>query len=291
VKQALDLAVSSLLLAGFYAAMAYGLGLIYGVLRVVNLTHGGVIMAGAYLTWVLFTELGIDPYLSIPIILVVFFLFGAVMYQGLVKFLPRGAAGGVQSLLLLFGLWLLMRNVAYLLFKGNTRSIQTSYSTKSVEVLGTSVPVTRIAVFLIAVVVLIALHFLLKHTFTGKAIRAAAQNPDSCTLAGIDVERIYMLAFGIGTALAGLGGLFVATIFGFNPETGAVELLKSFVVVVLGGLGSILGIAAGALVLAVAESFSILFMPSFLTAAVGFVLLVVVLVFRPGGLFGEKVLR
>jgi branched-chain amino acid transport system permease protein len=290
VEQAVDLAVSSLLLGGLYAAMAYGLGLIYGVLRVVNLTHGGIIMAAAYLTWVLFSRFGIDPYLAIPIVLIVFFLFGVAMYRGLVRFLPRGAAGGVQSLLLLFGLWLLMRNAAYLLFKGNTRSIQTSYSTTSVDLLGTSVPVTRIVVFLIAIVALLALHFLLTRTFIGKAIRAVAQNPDSCTLVGIDVNRIYMLTFGMGTALAGLGGLFVATIFGFNPETGAVELLKSFVVVVLGGLGSIVGIAAGALVLAVAESFSILFMPSFLTAAVGFVLLVVVLVLRPGGLFGHKVL-
>jgi len=290
VRQAVDLAVSSVLLAGFYAAMAYGLGLIYGVLRVVNLTHGGVIMAAAYLTWVLFTDVGIDPYLAIPIILAFFFLFGVAMYLGLVRFLPRGAAGGVQSLLLLFGLWLLLRNIAYLLFRGNTRSIQTSYSTTGVSLLGTSVSITRIVVFLIAAVVLIALHLLLTRTFTGKAIRAAAQNSESCTLVGIDVERVYMLTFGLGTALAGLGGLFVATIFGFNPETGAVELLKSFVVVVLGGLGSVVGIAAGALVLAVAESFSILFMPSFLTAAVGFVLLVVVLVFRPGGLFGAKVL-
>lgn len=290
MEQAVDLAVSSLLLGGLYAAMAYGLGLIYGVLRVVNLTHGGIIMAAAYLTWVLFSRLGIDPYLAIPIVLIVFFLFGVAMYRGLVRFLPRGAAGGVQSLLLLFGLWLLMRNAAYLLFKGNTRSIQTSYSTTAVDLLGTSVPVTRIVVFLIAIVALLALHFLLTRTFIGKAIRAVAQNPDSCTLVGIDVNRIYTLTFGMGTALAGLGGLFVATIFGFNPETGAVELLKSFVVVVLGGLGSIVGIAAGALVLAVAESFSILFMPSFLTAAVGFVLLVVVLVLRPGGLFGHKVL-
>lgn len=290
MDRVVDLAVSSILLGGFYAAMAYGLGLIFGVLRVVNLTHGGMIMAAAYMTWVLFRTVGIDPYLSIPIVMAAFFVFGAAMYKGLVRFLPRGAAGGVQSLLLLFGLWLLMRNVAYLLFRGNTHSIQTGYATSSISILGTSIPITRLVVFVLAIGVLVLLHVLLTRTYTGKAIRAVAQNPESCTLVGIDVERIYMLTFGIGTALAGLGGLFVATIFGFNPETGAVELLKSFVVVVLGGLGSVLGIAVGALVLAVAESFSILFLPSFLTAAVGFVLLVLVLVFRPGGLFGQKVL-
>jgi branched-chain amino acid transport system permease protein len=290
MDQTVDLAVSSLVAAGFYAAMAYGLGLIYGVLRVVNLTHGAVIMAAAYLTWVLFTAFNLDPHVSIPIVLVTFFLFGVALYAVFVKFLPRGAAGGVQSLLLLFGLWLLMRNVAYLLFSGNTRSIQTSYATTGVNVLGTSVPLTRIILFFIAIGALVGLHLLLKHTHTGRAMRAVAQNPDSSTLVGINVERIYMLTFGLGTALAGLGGLFVATILGFNPETGAVELLKSFVVVVLGGLGSVVGIGVGALVLALAENFSILFLPFQLTAAVGFVLLVVVLILRPGGLFGQKVL-
>ena len=290
MKQIVDLAVSSLVAAGFYAAMAYGLGLIYGVLRIVNLTHGGVIMGAAYFTWVLFTAFNLDPHLSIPIVLVVFFLFGIALYVVFVRFLPRGAAGGVQSLLLLFGLWLLMRNVAYLIFSGNTRSIQTSYSTAGIDVFGTSIPLTRIILLFIAVAALIALHLLLKRTYFGRAIRAVAQNPDSCTLVGINVERIYALTFGLGTALAGLGGLFVATILGFNPETGAVELLKSFVVVVLGGLGSVLGIAVGALILALAENFSILFLPFELTAAVGFVLLVLVLILRPGGLFGQKVL-
>lgn len=290
MERIVDLSVSSLVAAGFYAAMAYGLGLIYGVLRVVNLTHGGVIMAAAYFTWVLHASLNLDPYLSIPIVLATFFAFGVGLYLVFVRFLPRGAAGGVQSLLLLFGLWLIMRNVAYLVFSGNTRSIQTSYSTAGIDVLGTPIPVTRIILFLIAVAALIGLHMMLTRTYVGRAIRAVAQNPDSCTLVGINVERIYMLTFGLGTALAGLGGLFVATIVGFTPETGAAELLKSFVVVVLGGLGSVVGIAIGALILAVAENFSILFMPFELTAAVGFVLLVLVLVLRPGGLFGQRVL-
>src|SRR6266511_3781906 len=132
------LAVSAVLLAGFYAAMAYGLGLIYGVLRIVNLAHGGIIMAAAYLTWQLFTKLHIDPYLSIPIALVVFFAVGVAIYSGLVRFLPRGSAGAVQSLLLLFGVWLVIRNIAYLLFSGNDQAIRTRYSTASVSVLGAS---------------------------------------------------------------------------------------------------------------------------------------------------------
>jgi branched-chain amino acid transport system permease protein len=290
VEEAVRLGVSAILLAGLYSLMAYGLGLIYGVLRVVNLAHAGVIMAAAYVTWYLHSRFGVDPYLSIPVVLIVFFLFGVLLYKALVRFLPRGAAGGVQSLLLLFGVWLVMRNGAYLLFSGNDRAIRTGYSTNSVTIFGASVAVSRVVVFAIALVTLVGLHLFLTRTYSGKAIRAVAQNPDSCTIVGIDADRFYTLTFGIGTALGGLAGLLLSTVFAFNPASGAVELLKSFVVVVLGGLGSVLGIAAGALVLAFAESYSILVMPSYLTSAVGFVLLVVVLILRPGGLFGQRVL-
>jgi len=290
VSHALDLALSAILLAGLYATMAYGLGLIYGVLRIVNLNHGGLIMAGAYCGWVLFTRFGIDPYLSIPIVVVLSFFGGIAIYRGLVRHLPRGAAGGVQSLLLLFGVWLVLRNVAYRLFTGNDVAIRTSYSTRALQIGSSSISVNRVAVFGIALVTLAALHVLLTRTQFGKAIRAVAQNADSCTLVGIDVERVYAITFGLGSALAGLAGLLGGTIFAFNPQYGAGELLKSFVVVVLGGLGSVAGTAAAALVLAVVEVFAIYFLPAYLTTAVGFVLLVLVLVVRPGGLFGQKVL-
>jgi branched-chain amino acid transport system permease protein len=159
-----------------------------------------------------------------------------------------------------------------------------------VPLLGVNMSLNRVVVFGIAILTLVVLHLFLTRTYLGKAIRAVAQNADSCTLVGIDVEKIYALTFGIGTALAGLAGLLGGALFSFSPSFGSVELLKSFVVVVLGGLGSVLGTAAAALVLAVVEIFAILFLPAYLTAAVGFVLLVVVLVVRPGGLFGQRVL-
>ncbi len=290
MQRLVDLAVSAVLLGGLYAVMAYGLGLIYGVLRVVNLAHAGVIMAGAYLGWWLHGWLGLDPYLSIPIVLAASFGFGALVYRALVRHLPRGAAGGPQSLLLLVGVWLLLRNGAYLLFTGNDHAVRTTYSTRSLPFLGSYVSVNRLAVFGIAVATPIALHLLLTRTHAGRAIRAVAQNADSCTLVGVDVERIYGLTFGIGTALAGLAGLLSATLFSFNPAFGASELLKSFVVVVLGGLGSVVGTGIAALVLAGVEAFAILVLPAYLTSAVGFVMLVLVLVLRPGGLLGQRVL-
>lgn len=285
-----DLTVSAVLLAGLYATMAYGLGIIYGVLRVVNLAHGGVIMAGAYMGWVLHSRAGLDPYLSIPLVVAVTFGMGVVMYRLLVRHLPRGAAGGPASLLLLFGVWLVLRNAAYLLFSGNDQTLRTSYSTRALPLLGSFVSLNRLAVLAIAVVTPVLLHLLLKRTFLGRAIRAVAQNADSCTLVGIDVERIYTITFGLGSALAGLAGVLSATLFSFNPAFGSGELLKSFVVVVLGGLGSVFGVGMAALILAVVEVFAILVLPSYLTAAVGFVLLVLVLVIRPGGLLGQRVL-
>ncbi len=290
MQRVLDLAVSAILLAGLYATMAYGLGLVYGVLRIVNLAHAGVIMAGAYLGWILHLRLGLDPYLSIPVVLVAGFAFGVVVYRLLVRHLPRGAAGGPQSLLLLFGVWLLLRNGAYLLFTGNDQAIRTAYSTRAIPVLGTFVSVNRLAVFGVALAVPAVLHFVLHRTHVGRAIRAVAQNADSCTLVGIDVERICALTFGMGTALGGLAGLLFATLFSFNPTFGAGELLESFVVVVLGGLGSIAGTGLAALIIASVEVYAILVLPAYLTSAVGFVMLVLVLVLRPGGLFGHRVL-
>jgi len=286
----IDLFVSAILLAGLYATMAYGLGLIYGVLRIVNLGHGGMIMVGAYAAFWLHERFGLDPYLAILPVAVASFFFGIGMYQLLVKRLPRGAAGGVQSLLLLFAVWLLLRNAAYLLFTGNDQTIRTSYSTHSFHIGSAYLSWNRLAVFAVALVILAGLHFLLTRTYLGKAIRAVAQNPDSCTLVGIPVEQVYSFTFGLGTALAAVAGVLGATLFSFNPGFGATELLKSFVVVVLGGLGSVAGTAIAALILASVEVFAILLLPSYLTAAVGFVLLVLVLVLRPGGLFGQRVL-
>src|SRR5689334_20425967 len=213
----IDLAFAAVLLAGLYATMAYGLGLIYGVLRVVNLAHAGVIMAGAYIGWALHERYEMDPYLTIPIVLIVSFLLGVGLYKGLVRHLQRGVAGAPASLLLLFGVWLVLRNIAYLLFTGDDRTIRTAYSTRAINVWGSYLAVSRLAVLGVAILVPVFLHVLLRRTHVGKAIRAVAQNADSCTLVGIDVERIYTLTFGIGTALAGLAGLLSATVFSFNP--------------------------------------------------------------------------
>ena len=289
MSQYIDLAIATVLLAGLYAVMAYGLGIIYGVLRVVNLAHGGLIMLGAYLTWILFTRLGIDPFLSMPIVFAVFAGGGALMYRLLVRHLPRGAEGGVQSLLLLFGVWLVMQNIAYEAFGGDTVAVRTSHATSSLAILGNYYSVDRMGILGVAIVLFLLLEMLLKHTYLGKSIRAVAQNPSSCSLVGIDVERTYSITFAIGSGLAGVAGSVAAILFSFNPAFGSGELLKSFAIIVLGGLGSVVGMLVGALILAFTETFSGLVIPAYLSGAIGFVLLVLVLIVRPGGLFGQKV--
>src|SRR5678816_1429703 len=159
-----ELVVSAVLLTGLYATTAYGLGLVYGVLRVVNLAHGGAIMAGAYVTWVLFDRLGIDPYLSIPVVLAFGFGLGVLLYRVLVCRLPRGPAGGPASLLLLFGVWLVLRNIAYLVFTGNDQTMLTSYSMRSFDILGTHVSLSRFVVLVIGLGIAVALHVMLRRT-------------------------------------------------------------------------------------------------------------------------------
>src|SRR5262245_18895594 len=171
--------------------MAYGLGLIDGVLRVVNLAHGGVIMAGAYLGWVLHGWLGLDPYASIPLVVAASFLLGVAMYRVLVRHLPRGAAGGPASLLLLFGVWLVLRNISYLLFTGNDQAIRTEYSTRAFPFLGSWISVNRLAVLAIAVVTPAALQLVLRRSFRARAILAVVQNPDICTIVAILVHPSY----------------------------------------------------------------------------------------------------
>src|SRR5439155_182034 len=141
--------------------------------------------------WCLHERLGIDPYVSIPLVMAACFVLGVALYQGLVRWLPRGAAGGPASLLLLFGVWLVLRNIAYVLFSGNDQVIRIGYASRSIAVLGSHVALNRLVVLGIALVIAVALHLLLRRTLVGRAIRAVAQNADSCTLVGIDVNRIY----------------------------------------------------------------------------------------------------
>ena len=274
--------IAALLTAGLYAIMSYGLAIIYGVMRVINLSHAGFLMLGAFMTLVYFQRWHLDPVLGAFVNLPLFFALGWLLHRLLVRRVVTSLP--MASLLLLFGLWLVIQNLALAVWGGEDQSIITAYTYKALSLFGFRVPVTRLIVFAVALSVLAVLHFLLGHTYLGKALRATVQDPTAGLLVGIDTDRISALAFGLGTAFAAFAGGLLTLLFSFNPDFGGSFQLKSFTIIVLGGLENLAGVAAGAAILAFAESYAVLFMRASLQNVVAYALLVVALIVIPGGI-------
>jgi branched-chain amino acid transport system permease protein len=282
-----SLLTSAILTAGLYATMSYGLALIYGVMKIINLAHAGVMMLGAYATFWLYATYKFNPFLAPIIVVPVFFLFGMLMQRVLIRRIA--GAPPISSLLLLFGVWLIMQNVAYLIFSGEPRSIPPQFSSLApIVISGVVISTNRLIIFCIGIVALVALQIFLTRTNPGRAIRALAADPEAALLVGINTHRISAIAFGLGIALASLAGSLMSLIFTFDPDFGRTHLLKSFSIVVLGGLESFVGVALGSLILALAEALSVgaFGMKAALQDLVSFVLLVVVLLVMPNGLMG-----
>jgi branched-chain amino acid transport system permease protein len=290
VNDLVPVLVNSLFAAGLYATMSYGLAIIYGVMRIINLAHAGLMMLGAYVTWSLFTRFGLDPFASLAVVIPLFFLLGVGLYAVLIRRLPRSASGAsgpsMESLLLLFGLWLVLQNLAYALWSGDTQSILTGYTLKSISVAGVRVGVPSVLVFAASAASLIVLNLFLKRTYTGKAIRAVTANRDAALISGVNADRISATAFGLGTAFAGMAGSLLSTLYAFTPDFGRSLLLKAFCIIVLGGMESFTGVALGALVLALLENGVAAWtpIPTTFQDAISFSLLFVALVVFPRGL-------
>lgn len=279
-----SLVVSAILTAGLYASMSYGLALIYGVMKIINLAHAGVIMLGAYMTFWLVTILKFNPFVAPLVVAPAFFLLGMGLERVFIRRIAK--APPISSLLLLFGIWLIMQNIAYLFFSGDTRSIFTATTLTTLNLGGFPISLNRLVVFAVGVLALVLLQLFLMRTNLGRAIRALSADPEAATLSGINTARIRALAFGLGTALAALAGSLMSLIFTFDPDFGRSHLLKSFAIVVLGGLNSFVGVALGSLVLALAESLSVLWIRAALQDFISFALLVIVLLVMPDGLIG-----
>jgi branched-chain amino acid transport system permease protein len=287
VQRLLSVLFASLLAAGLYATIAYGLAVIYGVMRIINLAHAGLMMLGAYVCLALNEHFGLDPLLGVLVVGPLFFLFGLALYFLLVRRVPHGGATpSMQSLLLLFGLWLILQNVAYWIWSGDTQSITTSYTMSSVELFGEHYGVPSLLVFGESVASLAVLKVLLEKSELGRAIRAVTQNRDAARLSGVDADRIAAVAFGIGCAFAASAGCMLSTLYAFTPDFGRSFLLKAFCIIVMGGLESFTGVAAGALGLALIENLVSAYteVPTAFQDAISFSLLALVLVAAPGGL-------
>jgi branched-chain amino acid transport system permease protein len=282
----LNLFVAAILLAGVYTAMSIGMTMIYGVMKMVNLAHAGFMMLGAYFALEMSQRLPIDPLITSVLAAPVFFLLGIATHRGMVRFVPVADEPTLPSLLLLFGLWLVLQNFGYAVWGADDRSIFTPLTMATFRFGGIVVPVIRLIVFGIALLSLVALHLSLQHTWFGRSVRALTQNREAGQLAGIDTGRTATLAFGLGIAFTGLAGALLANLYSFTPDFGGSFMLRSFVITVLGGLESFSGVAIGAVIVALIETFSILVVPANYQHAISFILLVVVLLVLPGGIEG-----
>ena len=267
-----------------YGVLALGLTLVWGVMKVVNIAHGDFVIVGAYSSYWLFTLWGVQPVLSLVFTIPFGFGLGVLVYLGLVRRVTN--APELMSLFLTFGLSILVSSLLMFLYSPDQRSLPISFPT--ISGLGVVLPgsVAIAAAYAIAVAVITQV-FLLK-TLWGKAIRAVAENRRSALLMGINPETISMLAFGIGLAIASSVGSMIILQQAVTPDEGADFTLLSFVIVVLGGLGSPMGALAGGVVIGVVDSLASLYLPAAVTPAIGFIILLIVLIVRPSGFMGAK---
>lgn len=282
----LSLIISALLLAGIYAAMAVGMTVIYGVMKIVNLAHAGFLMLGAYFAYELYQRFHIDPVLGAVLALPVFFVFGMGVHWLLARRLPKSDTPTLASLLLMFGLWQILQNVGYLVWGNTAYSIFTPRSLSSVHLGEITIPKDKLFVFAAAVISLVVLQLIFNRSWFGRSMRSLIQNPYAAQIVGVDDERTARLTFGMGTAFAGFAGALLGILLSFTPDFGAVFQLRAFVIIVLGGLESVHGVALGALVLAFLETFSVQVLPASYQPAISFALLVVVLLVLPKGIAG-----
>ncbi len=278
--------VSGILLGGIYAVISIGLTMIFGVTRIINFAHGEFLMLAMYGTFWLFTFYGMDPYVSLLIVTPAMFLVGLLAQWSVIQ--PILGAAPLMQIFATVGLSVAMQNAALLVWHADYRTVRTSYSTSVLEVGGLLVSIPRLAAFGVAVLMAVGFFLLFKYTYLGKALRAVAQDRRSAMLMGINVQRIYLLSFGIGTACVGVAGAMLMPMYYTFPTVGTYFVLTAFVVVVLGGMGSMTGACVGGLIIGVIEAFSGFLIAPALKEAVYFVIFILMLLFRPWGLFGQR---
>jgi branched-chain amino acid transport system permease protein len=274
--------VAGALVGGLYGLVSIGLSLIFGVMRIVNFAHGEFVMLGMYATYALWALLRIDPLLSLLIVLPAFFVFGAAIERFLVRRVVH--APDLAQIFLTVGLSIVLVNGALLAFTPDVRTVSAAYSNSYWDLAGVVVPIARLIAFGGAVVLSAVLAVFLLRTNLGRAMRAAAQDREVAMLMGIDPDRVFLTAFGIGTALAAAAGVFLASFFPIMPTVGTQLIVIAFVVVILGGLGNLVGAMLGGLLVGIVESLGKVYLQADWGLVLVFGIMLLVLNLRPSGL-------
>jgi len=273
-------------MGGVYSLVAVGLSLIFGVMRIINFAHGSFMMLGMFTTYWLYVLLGIDPYLSLLLSIPALFVIGLLVERFVIDKVL--SAPEHNQLLLTLGVSMFIENFALFLWSPNFRALNIPYTRKAATVGLVMISFPKVIAFLFAILLTVALYFFLKKTDLGKAIRAASEEKEGALTVGINLKRIYYVAFGIGTACVGAAGTLTAPFFYVNPHVGGIFVITAFVVVVLGGMGNFIGALIGGLIIGLAESLGAAFMPGQLKQFIIYLIFILVLLFKPEGLFGRS---
>jgi branched-chain amino acid transport system permease protein len=278
-----NILIVGILLGGIYSLVSIGLNLIFGVIRVVNFAQGEFVMLGMYATFAAVSFINMDPYLAIFIVFPLLFALGVLVQRFIVQPLQGEP---MMQVFATFGLLMVFQNVILALTRGAALNVSSPLSSLTFSVGTMQVSVVRLLALLAATFVAFGLQFALHHTLFGKAVRAVAQDRRAARLMGIDVERTYMLTFGLGAALAGLAGALLTPIYTLSPQIGGNFIIAAFAVVVLGGLGSVWGAYLGGFLVGITEAFAGYYLDPALKNAIWFLVFITVLIIRPSGLFG-----
>jgi len=284
----LDIVIGGLITGGIYALIAVGLSLQYGVGRVLNVSHGEFIMLGAFATWSLYTFFGISPLISLVICGPLLFIIGFFIHRTLFEYL-RGKSESLgdfadRSLLASFGLLFIIQNIALITWKADIRGY--SYLDSSVSIFGALFSANRLVALLFAVGISLAFYFFLTRTRLGKAIRAAAEDPETAQAMGVNIHRVLAICFGLGALMAGFAGVLISMMYEMQPTMGLEYTIIAIIVVVLGGLGSITGSLIGGFILGLIGSI-VTYIDAGLALIAYYVIFILLLIVRPTGLFGK----
>jgi len=267
----------ALLEGSLYASFAFGLTLIFGVLKIINIAHGELMCIGGYIAYWMFVLYGLDPLLSIPLAFLVVFVLGFVVQNFLIKYVMQEE---LRTLLLTYGISLAFMNIMLIAWKPDYRMITVKYAIIPVKIFGIEVTLTRLLLLFVALIQAVLLHIILKYTYFGKAMRGCAQDADAAALLGINYERISTLTFALGSACAAVTGVMFALTHYLCPTVGEALILKGFCVVVLGGVGSIIGSLIGGLAIGICESLAVWYIGAAYKEAIALLILILALIAR-----------
>lgn len=283
-----QLLFNGVLFGSMYGVAAIGLSLIFGSMEIIFIAQGALMILAAYATYFIFTYLHLDPFLALVLVVPCFMALGFLLYKFLFRLVANGEGGKNSSLLIAFGLMILLENLMSVLWTPDTRAVRTSYTGSSLSFLGLQIPLIKLAAFVLTIIATWGVQIWLRSTLTGKAVRASTEDHDAASLMGIHPGVVRAITFGIGIGLAGLAGNLTAAIYPFDPNFGFVFSLKALIAVALGGIGSVVGALAGGIILGVLESIGSYALSGVWANAVSYFVFLLVLMLKPEGLFVKR---